>query len=435
MRKIVPIGLVFFIITTGCTGPGGFFGDDEPKATPFEFDLTLDDLWNDIPLNQTSASDIINMTYEFDKSPRVTNLTEVGYSINNQPLLLVEFGDYDSAIPTVYFVAAQHGNEPASVDSAYLLARHFARASPEEIDPILEKINLAILVMVNPDGRDNGTRGNSNGTDLNRDHMKLLEPEGKTMHYAFHKIRPSVTVDMHEFGGVGTIIFQVAAPQNPVTHQDVLLASYVLETDVIEAISDEWGVGSVTNYPPTTSSQDSSIHRNHFAVHGSVSLLFESAVSEEYSERVRLQSWAALAVINEVADDPDFYLDARQSSDEEGQEGNDIVHAYLIECSDPATAETLRILKDHGFDVGYKPDDEGVTSIHYETFLPRSSFPNGTVVIPMDQIGWRSLGELMEYTSAKDQHYTNSPKERGQDAWRALGSVNYEIDNSVCSTA
>ena len=107
----------------------------------------------------------------------------------------------------------------------------------------------------------------------------------------------------------------------------------------------------------------------------------------------------------------------------------------MIECSDPATAETLRILKDHGFDVGYKPDDEGVTSIHYETFLPRSSFPNGTVVIPMDQIGWRSLGELMEYTSAKDQHYTNSPKERGQDAWRALGSVNYEIDNTVCSAA
>ena len=433
MKNAIPVSLMFFMITAGCTGPGGFFGDDESETTPFEFDLTLDDLWNDIPLNQTSASDIINMTYEFDRSPRVTNLTEIGYSINNQPLLLVEFGDYDSAVPTVYFVAAQHGNEPASVDSAYLLARHFARASPEEIDPVLEKINLAILVMVNPDGRDNGTRGNSNGTDLNRDHMKLLEPEGKTMHYAFHKVRPSVTVDMHEFGGVGTIIFQVAAPQNPATHQDVLLASYVLETDVIEAISDEWGFGSVTNYPPTTSSQDSSIHRNHFAVHGSVSLLFESAVSEEYSERVRLQSWAALAVINEVADDPDYYLDARQSSDEEGEEGNDIVHAYLIECNDPATTETLRILKDHGFDVGYKSDDESVTSVHYETFLPRSAFPNGTVVIPMDQIGWRVLSELMEYTSAKDQHYTNSPKERGQDAWRALESVNYEINEKVCN--
>jgi len=239
---------------------------------------------------------------------------------------------------------------------------------------------------------------------------------------------------MHEFGGAGTIIFQVAAPQNPVTHQDVLLASYVLETDVIEAINDEWGFGSVTNYPPTTSSQDSSIHRNHFAVHGSVSLLFESAVSEEYSERVRLQSLAALAVIDEVANNPEYYLDARQSSDEEGQEGNDIVHAYLFECNDPATVETIRILTDHGFDIGYKPDSESITSIHYQTFLPRTDFSNGTVVVPMDQIGWRMLSELMEYTSDKDQHYTNSPKDRGLDAWRALESVNYELDHNVCVT-
>ena len=432
MKTTISLSLIFFIITTGCTGPDGLFGDDASKEIPFEYDLSIEDMLNDIPINQTSASDIINLTYEFSKSPRVTNLTEIGYSINNQPLLLVEFGDYDPSVPTVYFVAAQHGNEPASVDSAYLLARHFARGSPEEVDPILEKINLAVFVMVNPDGRDAGSRGNVNGTDLNRDHMKLLEPEGKIMQNAFHILHPSVTVDMHEFGGAGTIIFQVAAPQNPVTHPDVLAASYVLETDVIEAINEEWGFGSVTNYPPTTSSQDSSIHRNHFAGHGSVSLLFESAVSEEYSERVRLQSWAAIAVIDEVVDDPGYYLDARQSSDEEGQEGNDIVYAYLFECNDPATTETLRILKDHGFKVGYKADDQSVTSIHYETFLPTTSFPNGTALAPMDQIGWRMISELMEYTSTKDQHYTNSPKDRGQDAWRALESVNYEIDNNLC---
>ena len=435
MKRIIPTGLMVILITTGCIGPSDLFDKEEVNEEPFEYDLTIEDMWNDIPINQTSTADILRLTYEFERSPRVTNLTEIGYSINKQPLLLIEFGDYDPTVPTVYFVAAQHGNEPASVDSAYLLARHFARATPEEIDPILEKINLAIFVMVNPDGRDNGTRGNFNGTDLNRDHMKLLEPEGKAMHDAFHKVHPSVTIDMHEFGGAGSIIFQVAAPQNPVTHQDVLLASYILETDVIESINEEWGFGSVTNYPPTTSSQDSSIHRNHFAVHGSVSLLFESAVSEEYSERVRLQNWAALAVIDEVADDPDYYLDARQSSDEEGQEGNDIVHAYLFECSDPAAGETIRILTDHGFDIGYKSDENNVNSIHYETFFPRSGFSNGTVVVPMDQIGWRMLGELMEYTSTKDQHYTNSPKDRGMDAWRALDSVNYNIDNEVCTTS
>ena len=234
MRKIISIGVMIVLATTGCTGPGGLFGNEEEIEEPFVYDLTIEDLWQDIPENMTSASDIINMTLEIEKSPRVTNFTEVGYSLNKQPMILVEFGDYDPGVPTVYFVAAQHGNEPASVDSAYLMVRHFARGIPEEIDPILDKINLAILVMVNPDGRDNGTRGNANGTDLNRDHMKLLEPEGKAMHRAFHKVHPSVTVDMHEFGGVGSIIFQVAAPQNPVTHHDVLLASYNLESVVID---------------------------------------------------------------------------------------------------------------------------------------------------------------------------------------------------------
>ena len=50
----------------------------------------------------------------------------------------------------------------------------------------------------------------------------------------------------------------------------------------------------------------------------------------------------------------------------------------------------------------------------------------------MDQIGWRMITELMEYNSAKDQHYSNSPKDRGHDSWRALESVNYVIDNDVC---
>ncbi len=429
MNRIIPIGLIIVLSATGCTAPGEWFDDDKQTEEPFVYDLTIDDLWNDIPENITSASDIINMTYELEKSPRITNFTEIGHSIKNQPLLLLEFGDYDPTVPTVYFVAAQHGNEPASVDSAYLMVRHFARGIPEEVDPVLDNINLAILVMVNPDGRENGTRGNANGTDLNRDHMKLLEPEGKAMHRAFQNVHPSVTVDMHEFGGVGSIIFQVAAPQNPATHHYVLLASYNLEAAVIDSISEEWGIGSVTNYPPTTSSQDSSIHRNHFAVHGSVSLLFESAVSEDYSERVRLQAWAALAVIDEVTENPDYYLDARESAD--GEENN-FVYAYLFECSDPATLETIRILEDHGFHLGIKTDNEGISSVHYEIPTLRSDFPNGTVVLPMNQIGWRSISELMEYTSDKDQHYTNSPKDRGMDAWRALESVEFDVQSNIC---
>ena len=107
MKNVIPITLIFFIVTSGCISPGDLFGEDEPEEIPFEYDLTIEDLWKDIPINQTSASDIINLSYELERSPRVTNLTEIGYSINNQPLLLVEFGDYDPDVPTVYFVAAQ----------------------------------------------------------------------------------------------------------------------------------------------------------------------------------------------------------------------------------------------------------------------------------------------------------------------------------------
>tara|TARA_Y100000766_G_C18880985_1_gene593417 strand:- start:423 stop:599 length:177 start_codon:yes stop_codon:yes gene_type:complete len=34
--------------------------------------------------------------------------------------------------------------------------------------------------------------------------------------------------------------------------------------------------------------------------------------------------------------------------------------------------------------------------------------------------------------TSSNQSYTNSPKDRGQDAWRALEPVNYEIKNDAC---
>ena len=88
MNRIIPIGLMIVLATTGCTGPGGLFGDDEKNEEPFLYDLTIEDLWTDIPENMTSASDIINMTYELEKSPRVTNFTEIGYR-EYRPLHLV----------------------------------------------------------------------------------------------------------------------------------------------------------------------------------------------------------------------------------------------------------------------------------------------------------------------------------------------------------
>ncbi len=55
MRKIIPNGLMIILITMGCIGPGGLFNDEEEASKPFVYDLTLEDLWLDIPKNMTKA--------------------------------------------------------------------------------------------------------------------------------------------------------------------------------------------------------------------------------------------------------------------------------------------------------------------------------------------------------------------------------------------
>ncbi len=40
MNRIIPIGLMIVLATTGCTGPGGLFGDDKENEEPFVYDLT-----------------------------------------------------------------------------------------------------------------------------------------------------------------------------------------------------------------------------------------------------------------------------------------------------------------------------------------------------------------------------------------------------------
>ena len=74
MIKIILSSIIALTLAmSGCIGPSSFFDEDDSVEEPYVFDLTLEDMWNDIPINQTTTSDILNWTYEFSKSPRVTN--------------------------------------------------------------------------------------------------------------------------------------------------------------------------------------------------------------------------------------------------------------------------------------------------------------------------------------------------------------------------
>ena len=95
----------------------------------------------------------------------------------------------------VFFYAQQHGDEVSGKDALLYLVRDIAR-NPELLPA---DVDLSIMPMVNPDGAEAGARRNSAGTDLNRDHIVLEQPETQALHRVARRVRPHVAVDCHEF--------------------------------------------------------------------------------------------------------------------------------------------------------------------------------------------------------------------------------------------
>jgi hypothetical protein len=95
----------------------------------------------------------------------------------------------------VLFYAQQHGDEISGKDALLFLIRDIAR-DPSRLP---KDADLWILPMMNPDGAEAGTRRNASGTDLNRDHIALEQPETQALHRVVRRVRPHVAVDSHEF--------------------------------------------------------------------------------------------------------------------------------------------------------------------------------------------------------------------------------------------
>jgi len=118
-----------------------------------------------------------------------------GKSTEGRALYLVHASRSAMAKWRILFYAQQHGDEVSGKDALLYLVREIARKP----DQLPHDVDLWIMPMVNPDGAVAGTRGNSVGTDLNRDHIVLEQPETQALHRVARRLRPHVAVDCHEF--------------------------------------------------------------------------------------------------------------------------------------------------------------------------------------------------------------------------------------------
>jgi len=101
---------------------------------------------------------------------------------------------------TTMVFCSQHGNEPSGKEAALIFARECAEGKHNDL---FKHMNLLLLPTMNPDGNEAATRTNGNKADLNRSHLTLLQPESRALHDVFERIRPEVTLDVHEFGAGG----------------------------------------------------------------------------------------------------------------------------------------------------------------------------------------------------------------------------------------
>ncbi|HUE85754.1 MAG TPA: M14 family metallopeptidase [Vicinamibacterales bacterium] len=118
------------------------------------------------------------------------------------------------ARPIVFIQGNIHAGEVEGKEAALILAR---RLTQGDLGPMLQQLVVLIAPIYNADGNEKfslqnraaqygpiggvGTRENSNGLDLNRDHMKLDSAEARAFAGLLNRWDPHVGIDLHTTNG------------------------------------------------------------------------------------------------------------------------------------------------------------------------------------------------------------------------------------------
>lgn len=162
--------------------------------TPFE--SSGGSAWTTFAEGESFVDDVISL------SGRASKLL-IGRSFYGHPIHAVAVGypsppDIRTLSGVPLFVASQHGYEETPREAALSLLRDLAFSANPADHSRLAECPIVLVPTASPDGTIANSRYNGDGADLNRDHVRLAQPENRALAALLSLIQPGLIYDGHE---------------------------------------------------------------------------------------------------------------------------------------------------------------------------------------------------------------------------------------------